>query len=93
MECYNCHGLGHYQYECPKRENDRANYGETNEEMLLMAYVDEKKAEKKDIWFLDSECSNHMCRKKNFSIILMRSFDKLLSWVTTQAWLRWAKEM
>ena len=26
VECYNCHGLGHYQYECPRRENDIANY-------------------------------------------------------------------
>ena len=26
VECYNCHGLEHYQFECPKRENDRANY-------------------------------------------------------------------
>ena len=35
-----------------------------NEEMLLMACVDGKKGEKKNIWFLDSECSNHMCGKK-----------------------------
>ena len=29
-----------------------------------MAYVDEKKAGKKDIWFLDSRCNNHMWGKK-----------------------------
>ena len=33
--------IGYYQYECPRRENDIANYAKTNEEMLLMTYVDE----------------------------------------------------
>ena len=40
VECYNCHKLGHFQWECPSKENE-ANYVETQEEMLLMAYMDE----------------------------------------------------
>ena len=41
IECYHCHELGHFQYECPKKEKQtRTNYVETNEEILLMAYVE-----------------------------------------------------
>ncbi|XP_037494415.1 uncharacterized protein LOC119370398 [Jatropha curcas] len=38
VECYRCHDLGHFQYECPKK--NEANYTELDEEdeMLLMAY-------------------------------------------------------
>ena len=41
VECYKCHNLGHFQYECPKWKNE-ANYAELDEEdeMLLMAYVE-----------------------------------------------------
>ena len=63
VECYYCHKLGHYQYECPSREKE-ANFIEAQEEMLLMAYVEDKQAEKEDVWYLDSGCSNHMCGKK-----------------------------
>lgn len=67
IECYNCHQLGHFQYECPKKETEaKANYAEGNEEILLMAYVGEKEAVKEELWFLDSGCSNHMCGKREF---------------------------
>lgn len=63
-ECYNCHELGHFQYECPKRDKEgKVNYAEASEEMLLMANVDTQEI-KEDIWFLDSGCSNHMCGKR-----------------------------
>ncbi|KAK4439532.1 hypothetical protein Salat_0288100 [Sesamum alatum] len=61
LECYKCHKLGHFQYECP--ENTEANYAEFNgeDEMLLMAYAELNGAKKEDAWFLDSGCSNHVC--------------------------------
>jgi len=31
------------------------------EELLLIAFVEENKAKRNDAWFLDSGCSNHMC--------------------------------
>ncbi|KAM2672176.1 hypothetical protein EV1_007905 [Malus domestica] len=41
IECYNCHELGHYQYECPQKDKEaKANYAEASEEMLLMVYTD-----------------------------------------------------
>ncbi|KAJ8646671.1 hypothetical protein MRB53_008419 [Persea americana] len=62
MECYRCHQLGHFRYECPSG-NKETNYAELDEEeeMLLMSYVELYKARREDAWFLDSGCSNHMC--------------------------------
>ncbi|KAB2605263.1 hypothetical protein D8674_004980 [Pyrus ussuriensis x Pyrus communis] len=65
VECYYCHGLGHFQWECPKKEK-QANIAETSEEMLLMAYVNDNKARSDCFWFLDSGCSNHMCGREEF---------------------------
>ncbi|CAL2276538.1 unnamed protein product [Prunus armeniaca] len=72
LECYNCHELGHFQWECPKRARDtKVNFAETGEEMLLMAYVDGIQAGRDHLWFLDSGCSNHMCGKRE----LFSQFD------------------
>ena len=77
LECYNCHELGHFQWECPKRDKEqKANYAETKEEMLLMAFVNSNEAAMEHIWFLDSGCSNHMCRKKNMFFDLDSSFQE-----------------
>ncbi|CAL9003641.1 unnamed protein product [Prunus brigantina] len=75
LECYNCHELGHFQWECPKRDKEqKANYAETKEEMLLMALVNSNEAAMEHIWFLDSGCSNHMCGKRNMFFDLDSSF-------------------
>ncbi|XP_073264776.1 uncharacterized protein [Populus alba] len=46
VECYKCHNLGHFQYECP-RWNKEANYVEASAEtdMLLMAYTETHEAD------------------------------------------------
>jgi len=36
------------------------------EELILMAYVQDKKTSKKEVWFLDSGCSNHMSENKDW---------------------------
>ena len=67
MECFKCHKLGHFQYECPSWEKS-ANYAEFNEEeeMFLMSYVEVNNSKQEDVWFLDSGCSNHMCRNRQW---------------------------
>ncbi|XP_038994258.1 uncharacterized protein LOC120118218 [Hibiscus syriacus] len=50
-------------------ENDK-----TQEDMLLMAFVDTHTAAERDTWFLDSGCSNHMCGKKDYFMDLDEDF-------------------
>ena len=67
--------MGHYQYECPDWEKN-ANYAELGgeEDLLLMAHVDETKGE--EVWFLDSGCSNHMTRNKEWFSELNEGFNQ-----------------
>ncbi|CAM8885291.1 unnamed protein product [Rhodiola kirilowii] len=70
-ECYKCHKLGHYAYECPSWEKS-ANYVlfEEKEELLLMALVEKEGSQEEDVWYLDSGCSNHMTGEKKWFITL-----------------------
>ncbi|CAL8156633.1 unnamed protein product [Prunus armeniaca] len=73
VECYKCHKLGHFQYECPSWEK-AANYAEADaeadkeEEVLLMAHVELNDAKREGAWFLDSGCSNHMSGNKQWFV-------------------------
>ncbi|CAL9237510.1 unnamed protein product [Arabidopsis halleri] len=75
VECYKCHKMGHFQFECPRAEK-QANYVEFNEEeeILLMAHVELKGSKMEDLWFLDSGCSNHMTGAKKWFSELDESF-------------------
>ena len=42
--------------------------------MLLMAYVEEKKINSAEVWFLDSGCSNHICGKNELFSDLDENF-------------------
>lgn len=65
IECYKCHKLGYFQYECPDWEK-AANYAKLDEEeeMLLMSYMELHNSNRDEVWFLDSGCSNHMSGNK-----------------------------
>jgi hypothetical protein len=73
VECYYCHKRGHFQYECPSKEKGE-NFVEAGEEILLMAYVENTKVNREELWYLDSGCSNHMCGKKECFSDLDASF-------------------
>jgi len=74
IECFHCHKLGHYQYECPEA-GKRVYYAssettaEVEEEVLLVAYEGTQTVQKED-WFLDSGCSNHMTGNKMWFVDL-----------------------
>lgn len=87
VECFKCHKLGHFQYECPSWKKS-ANYAklDEDEELLLMAHVELNNASREDVWFLDSGCSNHMCGKKNGLLLLMKTSDTQSNSVTIQDW-------
>ncbi|KAI5336042.1 hypothetical protein L3X38_026176 [Prunus dulcis] len=74
IECYNCHELGHFQWECPKKEKDsRANFAETSEEMLLMAYVEVDKSDR-----------DHICSWIRFAATICAAKGKyFLIWTAT----------
>ncbi|XP_058782206.1 uncharacterized protein LOC131656520 [Vicia villosa] len=75
IECFKCHKLGHFQYECLDWEK-KANYAELEEEeLLLMAYADIHQEKKEEIWFLDSGCSNHMTGNKEWFFELEENFN------------------
>ena len=65
VECFQCHKLGHYQYECPgaHKQVHYATFGEAvedKEEIRLVAYEEVIQFGQVEDWFLDSGCSNHM---------------------------------
>ena len=75
IECYNCHKLGNFAYECPSGKN-AAHFAEVDEkeEVLLMAHVELQGAKRGDVWFVDSGCSNHMCGERNMFSSLDTAF-------------------
>jgi len=70
IECFKCHKLGIFQYECPVWEK-KANYAKVDEEdeILLMAYEDLQQ-QIKNCWYIDSGCSNHMIGNKEWFLSL-----------------------
>ncbi|GAA0154298.1 hypothetical protein LIER_12323 [Lithospermum erythrorhizon] len=75
VECFKCHNLGHFQYECP-RWNKEAHYAELEDEddFLLMARIEEEES-KKCVWYIDSGCNNHMCKDESMFTSLDKTFS------------------
>lgn len=75
VECFKCHKMGHYKSECPDWDKE-ANYVEMEEDVLLMARIEEVKTEEEQVWFLDSGCSNYMCGSREWFIEFDNTFKR-----------------
>ncbi|KAH0709684.1 hypothetical protein KY284_011111 [Solanum tuberosum] len=70
IECYRCHKFGHYKSECrtdlSKVCGEESNFAEQEEEEISLLMVFHMKEEtNKNLWYLDSECNNHMSGDKS----------------------------
>ncbi|KAK2991588.1 hypothetical protein RJ640_000959 [Escallonia rubra] len=69
LKCYSCNKYGHFSYECrstPKMEerNNFAPVEEKNmEDAIFLTYRGNEEC-KKNVWYLDTGASNHMCGRK-----------------------------
>ncbi|KAI3474406.1 hypothetical protein Pfo_029267 [Paulownia fortunei] len=74
VECYRCHRKGHYKFECQtnlsKSNGERSNFAEKEEEISLLMACHGSEETNKNLWYLDTGCSNHMCGDKSaFSML------------------------
>ena len=83
VECFRCHKFGHYRSECytrlPNDKEEKSNFAENKEgETLLMVFQAEKESEK-DVWYVDTGCSNHMSGSKSSFSHLNDNFHSTVS--------------
>ncbi|XP_020270923.1 uncharacterized protein LOC109846108 [Asparagus officinalis] len=70
-QCYKCKRYSYLSYECWEKSNqvaERSNFVEREQpdtSTVLLTYQ-ESESKNKDIWYLDSGASNHMCGIKEF---------------------------
>lgn len=76
IECYNCHKLGHFEWECPNK-NTEANYADNQEEMLLMAYGGCQQSQSRRRGFLILAVATTCVATKIISLTLMVFFETL----------------
>ena len=79
IECFKCHKLGHFQYECPDWEK-KANYAELEEEeeLLLMSYEELHQTKRKEARFFDLGCNNQMTGNKEWFSNLEEDFSRIV---------------
>lgn len=77
IECFECHKLGHFQYECPDWEK-KANYLElkNEDELVLISYMELHQTKLEEVWYFDSGCSNHMTGNKEWFSDLEEDFNR-----------------
>ncbi|GKU89317.1 hypothetical protein SLEP1_g3470 [Rubroshorea leprosula] len=70
IECFRCHKYDHYRSECSVNLNrgesfNFVEHNEKNDDSSLFMVCHPKEVNKKNVWYLDISCSNHMCRDKS----------------------------
>ncbi|XP_019455424.1 PREDICTED: uncharacterized protein LOC109356505 [Lupinus angustifolius] len=74
VECFNCHKLGYYSYECGNEKNKQSRHKEealttqedSDSEPLNLMVTDAATNSHSEFWYLDSGCSNHMTNHKEW---------------------------
>jgi transposase InsO family protein len=76
-QCHNCKRFGHLQKDCRIANQQHASYaeGESDEGNLFFACQKAFHEEGKNVWYLDSGCSNHMTGQKEPFINIDSSFS------------------
>ena len=78
IQCYNCQKFGHYARECrskkvPREDKDEAQYangGDSDFDDSLLMAITNSEADKSNLWYLDTGCSNHMTGNKKWFLKL-----------------------
>lgn len=74
-QCHNCKRFGHIQKDCRFVNQQHASFAEgENDEGNLLFACQKAFHEDKNVWYLDSGCSNHMTGKKEAFINIDSSF-------------------
>jgi len=73
LQCYNCQRFGHFADECyakkmSKDDSDEVQFAhaKTDSEDVLFIAITDIEGEKSKPWYLDTSCSNHMTRNKEW---------------------------
>ncbi|XP_015167460.1 uncharacterized protein [Solanum tuberosum] len=70
IDCYNCHKIGHYSWECRRNVEETVNLVDNNkdeDESTLLLALKEENTNDCNLWYLNNGASNHMCgHKDNF---------------------------
>lgn len=70
VQCYNFQKYGHYENECPaSKKNDQesdARLAKQDEKYVLLMVTTKEEEKHKDQWYLNSGCSSHMTRRKDW---------------------------
>lgn len=78
VECFRCHKYGHYKSKCRvnlnKQRGERSNFAEKEEEVSLLMVCNVNQQANKNLWYLDTVCSNHMCGDKSIFFELDETF-------------------
>ncbi|GKV36989.1 hypothetical protein SLEP1_g45065 [Rubroshorea leprosula] len=80
VDCFRCHKYSHYRSECHANLNrgENSNFVEhnvRNDDASLFMVCHPKEVNKKNVWYLDTGCNNHMCGDKSAFSDLDESFQ------------------